>query len=221
MADAKIVDIKGIQWELKDEVARDKIGNVEKQLENLNNKLDGKADKNANLSSLSIKNNFRLAQIIPWSDGIHYRGFDDENNNAYTDIITDNGTAKLVKVINNAMVKSEKLVTEDMLNFVPYTTIEGGFRVVAYSDRTITGNSKIECLENWIKKALSKYGGNLIIIGSIFNGYHIDGIAMVNVWGSSIDGILGASGTVTDQEGFYYYKKVNGTTGSGTLTKII
>ena len=32
MADAKIVDIKGVQWELKDEVARDKITELEKNL---------------------------------------------------------------------------------------------------------------------------------------------------------------------------------------------
>lgn len=32
MADAKIVDIKGVQWELKDEVARNKIIELEKNL---------------------------------------------------------------------------------------------------------------------------------------------------------------------------------------------
>lgn len=32
MADAKIVDIKGVQWELKDEVARNKIIELEKSL---------------------------------------------------------------------------------------------------------------------------------------------------------------------------------------------
>lgn len=31
MADAKIVDIKGVQWELKDEVARNKITNLEQK----------------------------------------------------------------------------------------------------------------------------------------------------------------------------------------------
>ena len=220
MADAKIVDIKGVQWELKDEVARDKIGNVEKQIENLNNKLNDKADKNAVLSSLSIKNDYGLAQIIPWADGVHYRGHDDENNNAYTDIITDNGIARLVKVKNNIMTKSEKLVTEDMLNFVPYTIIQGGFKVVAYSDRTIAGNSKLECLENWIKKAISKYDGNLVIIGNVYNNTYVDGFAIVNVWGSKKEGILGASGIVVDQEGMYYYKTQNGVPGSGTLTKI-
>lgn len=32
MADAKIVDIKGVQWELKDEVARNRIAELEKSL---------------------------------------------------------------------------------------------------------------------------------------------------------------------------------------------
>lgn len=220
MADAKIVNIKGVQWDLKDQKARDEIDNLAKQIENLNNKLNDKADKNANLSSLSIKNDYRLAQIIPWLDGIHYRGYDDENNNAYTDIVTDNGIASLVKVENNVTVKRENLVTVDMLNFVPTTNLSGGFKVVAYSDRTITGNNKLECLEDWIKKALSKYGDNLVIIGSIFNNPYVDGFAIVDVWGSKTLGILGASGILVCQEGLHYYKKQNGATGNGTLTKI-
>lgn len=33
MADAKIVDIKGVQWELKDEVARNEIVNLEQEVQ--------------------------------------------------------------------------------------------------------------------------------------------------------------------------------------------
>lgn len=37
MADAKIVDIKGVQWELKDEVARNKIAEVESKVSEIMN----------------------------------------------------------------------------------------------------------------------------------------------------------------------------------------
>lgn len=114
---------------------------------------------------------------------------------------------------------SNKLAT--MNNVVPSTRIKFGFKVVAYSDRTITGNSKLECLENWVRNGLSKYNKNLCIIGNIFNDPYLDGFAIVNVWGSDTEGILGASGIVVDQEGMYYYKTQNGVPGSGTLTKII
>ena len=187
----------------------------------LNAKLNGKADKNAVLNSLEIVNGYTTAQIIPWSDGTHYRGFEDKSSNTYTDIVTKDGVASVAKIENGVMTKLAEVATMDKLNFVPTTRLEGGFKVVAYSDRTITGNSKLECLENWVTNALSKYGDNLVIIGNIFNTPYMDGFAIVNVWGSKKDGILGASGIVVDQEGMYYYKTQNGVPGSGTLTKII
>ena len=115
----------------------------------------------------------------------------------------------------------QEVATMDKLNFVPTTRLEGGFKVVAYSDRTITGNSKLECLENWVTNALSKYGDNLVIIGNIYNINYVDGFAIVNVWGDNTKGILGASGILVDQDGIHYYKTQNGVPGSGTLTKII
>ena len=187
----------------------------------LNAKLNGKADKNAVLNSLEIVNGYTTAQIIPWSDGTHYRGFEDKSSNTYTDIITKDGVASVAKIENGVMTKLAEVATMDKLNFVPTTRLEGGFKVVAYSDRTITGNSKLECLENWVTNALSKYGDNLVIIGNIHNINYVDGFAIVNVWGDNTKGILGASGILVDQDGVYYYKTQNGVPGSGTLTKII
>ena len=187
----------------------------------LNAKLNGKADKNAVLNSLEIVNGYTTAQIIPWSDGTHYRGFEDKSSNTYTDIVTKDGVASVAKIENGVMTKLAEVATMDKLNFVPTTRLESGFKVVAYSDRTITGNSKLECLENWVTNALSKYGNNLVIIGNIYNINYVDGFAIVNVWGDNTKGILGASGILVDQDGVYYYKTQNGVPGSGTLTKII
>ena len=193
-------------------------GNKTWSSEKINAKLDGKADKNAVLNSLEVVNGYTTAQIIPWNDGTHYRSYEDKSNNTYTDIVTNNGIALIARTENGIQTKSEEIATMDKL--VPSIRLEGGFKVVAYSDRTITGNSKLECLENWITKALSQYDDNLVIIGNIFNMPYMDGFAIVNVWGSKKDGILGASGIIVDQEGMYYYKTQNGVPGSGTLTKI-
>ena len=187
----------------------------------LNAKLNGKADKNAVLNSLEIVNSYTTAQIIPWSDGTHYRSFEDKSNNTYTDIVTNNGIALIARTENGVMTKSEEIATMDKLKFVPSTILNSGFKVVAYSDREITGNSKLECLENWITNALSKYINNSCIIGNIYNNTYVDGFAIVNVCGSNTEGIIGASGLIVDQEGIHYYRKLNGTIGSGTLTRII
>lgn len=40
MADAKIIDIKGVQWELKDEVARNKINEQDASITNLATKIN-------------------------------------------------------------------------------------------------------------------------------------------------------------------------------------
>ena len=120
----------------------------------------------------------------------------------------------------NAVREQISKLKSDVNAKVPSILLKGGFQVVAYSEREISGNSKLECLENWITNALSKYISNLVVIGNIYNINYVDGFAIVNVWGSNTEGILGASGILVDQEGVYYYKKQNGASGSGTLTKI-
>lgn len=219
------LDIDGYKWEIKDAQARRDIAvlrtSSDEKIKNLNDKLDGKADKNAALNSLEIKNDYATVQVIPWEDGAHYRSFEDKINDTYTDIITKDGIARITRTENGKQTKSAEIATMDKLKFVPSTVLNSGFKVVAYSDREITGNSKLECLENWVTNALSQYGDNLVIIGNIFNVGYIDGFATVNVWGDGINGIRGASGILVDQEGLHYYKKLNGTAGSGTLTRVI
>ncbi len=218
------LDIDGTQWEITDSQARQDIASLRTssagKFEEINAKLEQKADKNAELSTLTVKNSYGVAKVIPWEDGTHYRSYEDETNDTYTDIITDNGIALIARTENGKLTKSEEIATMDKLKFVPSVILNSGFRVVAYSDRTITGNSKLECLENWIKKALSVYSSNLVIIGNIYNDTYVDGFIMVNVWGGRNEGILGASGMLIDQEGIFYYKTQNGISGSGTLTKI-
>lgn len=131
------------------------------------------------------------------------------------DIVEQSSEPSGVQIVLNV------LATMDKLKFVPSTVLNSGFKVVAYSDREITGNSKLECLENWITNALSKYTNNSCIIGNIYNDTYVDGFAIVNVWGEDTKGIIGASGLIVDQEGVHYYRKLNGTTGSGTITRII
>ena len=94
----------------------DEIAKVDTEL---NAKLNGKADKNAALNSLEIKNSYTATQIIPWSDGTHYRSFEDKSSNTYTDIITNNGIAIIARIENSVMTKSEKLVTmKDVANSI-------------------------------------------------------------------------------------------------------
>lgn len=79
----------------------------------LNAKLGGKADKNAVLNSLEIVNGYTTAQIIPWSDGTHYRSFEDKSSNTYTDIVTNNGIALIAKTENGKQTKSAEIATMD------------------------------------------------------------------------------------------------------------
>ena len=79
----------------------------------LNAKLNGKADKNAVLNSLEIVNSYTTAQIIPWSDGTHYRSFEDKSNNTYTDIVTNNGIALITRTENGVMTKNAEIATMD------------------------------------------------------------------------------------------------------------
>lgn len=65
MADAKIVDIKGVQWELKDEVARNKIAELEtKTTVKITNKING---PNFIMNLVEI-NNEKFLQL-------HFNGF--------------------------------------------------------------------------------------------------------------------------------------------------
>ena len=82
----------------------------------LNAKLNGKADKNAVLNSLEIVNGNFTAQIIPWNDGTHYRSYEDGNSNTYTDILLKDGVAKLDRIENNIVTKSEEIATMDKVN---------------------------------------------------------------------------------------------------------
>ena len=79
----------------------------------LNAKLNGKADKNAVLNSLEIVNSYTTAQIVPWSDGTHYRSFEDKSNNTYTDIVTNNGIALITRTENGVMTKNAEIATMD------------------------------------------------------------------------------------------------------------
>ena len=89
----------------------------------LNAKLNGKADKNAVLNSLEIVNGYTTAQIIPWKDGIHYRGFEDKSGNTYTDIVTNNGIAIIARTEKGILTKSEELATMNKLDFTHLGTI--------------------------------------------------------------------------------------------------
>lgn len=79
----------------------------------LNAKLNGKADKNAVLNSLEIVNSYTTAQIVPWSDGTHYRSFEDKSNNTYTDIVANNGIALITRTENGVMTKNAEIATMD------------------------------------------------------------------------------------------------------------
>ena len=81
--------------------------------EKINDSLGDKADKNAVLNSLEIVNGYTTAQIIPWSDGTHYRSFEDKSSNTYTDIVTNNGIALIARTENGKQTKSAELATMD------------------------------------------------------------------------------------------------------------
>lgn len=59
MADAKIVDIKGVQWELKDEVARNEIATLKNKLsEIIDTTFDGTVTFKAYMKYLGENNNY-------------------------------------------------------------------------------------------------------------------------------------------------------------------
>ena len=81
--------------------------------EKINASLADKADKNAVLNSLEIVNGNTTAQIIPWNDGTHYRGYEDRSGDTYTDIITKDGVAKIAKIEQGTTTKFGELATMD------------------------------------------------------------------------------------------------------------
>ena len=80
MADAKIVDIKGVQWELKDGVARNEILNLQSKNEEINAKIDNiEKTQFTNLSGrdLNATPNARWVKISGLYSGDFY------NNNVF------------------------------------------------------------------------------------------------------------------------------------------
>lgn len=70
---------------------------------------------NANVQALRIDNgSLTQTSIIPWADGTHYRTYEGNDDSDYTDIITNDGVARLVKVINGvAVANSEISIVDD------------------------------------------------------------------------------------------------------------
>lgn len=127
--------VSGINSEVEKKAKSSDVGNISElsttdkssvvaAINGVNDSLDSKADKNAVLNSLEIKNGYTAAQIIPWSDGTHYRSFEDKSNNTYTDIVTNNGIALLARTENGKQTKSEELATMDKVVKASETTIE-------------------------------------------------------------------------------------------------
>ena len=101
---------------------------------------------------------------------------------------------------------------------VPRLALNGGFPVIAYSERNISGSTMLEVMEKWIMNAFAKHNAaNSTIIG-YFHSDYVDGCAMVTVWGDLSVGINSASGIVANDHGIYHY--VHLYQQSGTLTKI-
>ena len=111
----------------------------------LNAKLDGKADKNAVLNSLEVVNGNITTQIIPRSDGTHYRGFEDKSSNTYTDIVTKDGVAKIAKIENGVMTKLEKIATMDKIGSTDISSIGDG----TVTDAISTVNSKLTATNSY------------------------------------------------------------------------
>lgn len=113
------LDIDGYRWEIKDAQARQDIAFLRtdsaEKIEEINAKLEQKADKNAELSALTIKNDYGIAQIIPWSDGTHYRSYEYKSNENYTEIITENGTARIGRVEKGTLTDIREIATMDKI----------------------------------------------------------------------------------------------------------
>ena len=73
------------------------------------------ATTNAILDSLTVVKGNTAAQIIPWNDGTHYRGYEDTSNDIYTDLITKDGVARIIKIEHGTLIKNEELAERSML----------------------------------------------------------------------------------------------------------
>ena len=145
----------------------------------LNAKLNGKADKNAVLNSLEIKNVYTTAQIIPWSDGTHYRSFEDKSSNTYTDIVTNNGIAIIARTENGVMTKNAELATMD--------------KVAHEVDTSYMSNGILNILA--IKESLGN--GCYEIMGQGSAGH---GSIRLNIW-QVVSGVTAFSCCITDSSG--------------------
>ena len=90
---------------------------------------------------------------------------------------------------------------------VPRLALNGGFPVIAYSERNISGSTMLEVLEKWIINAITNHNyANCVIIGYLY-GADFDGCAIVSLWGTSseIKVINSASGIVISSSGVYHY----------------
>ena len=145
----------------------------------LNAKLNGKADKNAVLNSLEIVNGYTAAQIIPWSDGTHYRSFEDKSSNTYTDIVTNNGIAIIARTENGVMTKNAELATMD--------------KVAHEVDTSYMSNGILNILA--IKESLGN--GCYEIMGQGSAGH---GSIRLNIW-QVVSGVTAFSCCITDSSG--------------------
>lgn len=148
----------------------------------VNAKLNGKADKNAVLNSLEIVNGYTTAQIIPWSDGTHYRSFEDKSSNTYTDIVTNNGIALIARTENGKQTKSAELATMDKVVKDSRTTI-----ITLYNNATgafLKSDMNLTATKSGILKVSfnKKETGNTLNI--YINGIHK--YAYPNWWGENI-----------------------------------
>lgn len=94
MADAKIVNIKGVQWDLKDEVARKEITTLKNKLsEIINTVFDGTVTFNAHMKYLGEDNNYiyynfwwesQSVRIQPPFDGLVIYPYDKSNDRIIT-----------------------------------------------------------------------------------------------------------------------------------------
>ena len=113
------LDIDGYRWEIKDTQARQDVASLRtdsaEKIEEINAKLEQKADKNAELSALTVKNDYGIAQILLWVDGTHFRSYEYQSNEDYTDIIAGNGTAKITKFEKGALTSVREVATVDQI----------------------------------------------------------------------------------------------------------
>ena len=118
---------------------KESIEGLSSNLGELDSALENKADKNAVLNSLEVGSGNITARIIPWSDGIHYRGYEDKSSDTYTDIVAKDGVAKIAKIENGVMTKIEEISTMSIKStaFSGTTDTNGNLMLWAASENKI------------------------------------------------------------------------------------